>query len=250
MDENTAPDTTPNERIYSIGDHPAFIEDIEKDIKEGIVTNVKNYVEIRNLIYNLVLFILANSDDEKCKAYIREEFCPVFLVYLDEVEESDKSKLIRFFRDYCQAFDDVCITRRIHNRTLFESRYNRFRQYALVTILGSKNISALPKPKNKETAAYTIKEIALKLAYEYATVNEANMNSLAESYEHTSGRKLYLEFNRVNTPRKRISDPDQTRLVLKNKIKRFEKVIEILDDEFKAKAIDEVKILKIHLSKY
>jgi hypothetical protein len=38
-------------------------------------------------------------------------------------------------------------------------------------------------------------------------------------------------------------------LQLQNKIKRFEKVIDLLDDEFKQRAIDEVKILKSHLPK-
>jgi hypothetical protein len=250
MDDKTVPVNTANETNNSFGNNPSFIIDTEKDVKEGIVTNVRNYVEVRNLIYNLVLYILANPADEKCKAYIREEFSPVFTLYLDEIKESDKSKLISFFRDYNQAFEDVCTTRPILNRTVFESRYNRFRQYALATILDPKNSSDFPKPKYKGTASLTIKEIALKLAYEYASVTEANMDFLAESFGHTSGRKLYLEFNRVNTPSKRISDPDQTRLVLENKIKRVKKVIEILADEFKAKASDEVKILEIHLSRY
>jgi hypothetical protein len=104
--------------------------------------------------------------------------------------------------------------------------------------------------KNPETEKLSVKQIALKLAYENRKVNKENANEIINEYGHTSGQKLILEFNQVCTSIKRTTDPDKTKKVLENKIKLFKTVAEIVDSEREAKVMDEVRILESHLLKY
>lgn len=104
--------------------------------------------------------------------------------------------------------------------------------------------------EKKSSSDFTIKKIALLLAYSEVSVTKENANEIIKTYDKISGAKLYQEYNKLNTNSKRITDPDQTLRILKNKIQLFEEVFKILDDKFKEKAGDELKILISHLSKY
>jgi len=104
--------------------------------------------------------------------------------------------------------------------------------------------------EEKSSSDFTIKKIALLLAYSEVSVTKENANEIIKTYDKISGAKLYQEYNKLNTNSKRITDPDQTLRILKNKIQLFEEVFKILDDKFKEKAGDELKILISHLSKY
>lgn len=233
--------------MNTFGKNPYFIKDIEDARKEGTLTDVKyikNYHEIRSLIINLVLYIFANPEDEKCKIYTREEFCPSFIVYIDEINEADKSKAISFLRDSNQAFEDVCITRSTPDRTLFESRYNRFRQYALATILGPKYLNPAPKSNlmTKEKKL-SMSQIALKLVYEGAYLSREKANEIIIEYGHNSGPALYNKFIQYSQRAFRI-DGNVSIKILKNKIKLIDSVIEILPEDMRSLAIDEVKNLR------
>lgn len=77
---------------------------------------------------------------------------------------------------------------------------------------------------------------ALKMYYEGKIVTKK---------EH--GTSLYNKFIHYSSRQNRIANPDGTDLVLTNKIKLFKQVIEMLEDKYKAKAQDEVKILESYL---
>lgn len=96
----------------------------------------------------------------------------------------------------------------------------------------------------------SIKQIALKLAYEGTKVSKENANQIIREFGHNSGQKLIIEFNKVYNSRNRITDPDETKRILQNKINLFESVAEILSPQFRSKADDEIKILKSYLSNY
>ncbi|WKL47627.1 hypothetical protein Q1W71_22060 [Flavobacterium pectinovorum] len=96
----------------------------------------------------------------------------------------------------------------------------------------------------------SIKQIALKLAYEGVKVSKENANEIIRKFGHNSGQKLIIEFNKVYNSRNRITDPDETKRILQNKINLFESVAEILSPQFRSKAEDEIKILKSYLSNY
>ncbi|WP_339919524.1 hypothetical protein [uncultured Flavobacterium sp.] len=88
--------------------------------------------------------------------------------------------------------------------------------------------------------------IALKYVYENKCINISNHNEIANKYRHNSGKKLlqYYTFYYDRNNRKAKPHPSYTRLTLNNKIKKFEKVIALLSNESKSKAIDELKILQ------
>jgi archaellum component FlaC len=106
------------------------------------------------------------------------------------------------------------------------------------------------EPEAPQQTEYTIRQIALKLAYEDVSVTKENAEEIIKRFGHSSGQKLYQEFNRVWNSKKRIADPDKSLKILQNKIKLFESVAEILSTELKPKAEDEIKILYSYVSKY
>jgi hypothetical protein len=107
----------------------------------------------------------------------------------------------------------------------------------------------LPKvPEFKaQTKKLTIDKIALKLVYEGASLPREKANIIITDYGHTSGEKLFQRFTFYSNESNRRANPSGTIKVLKNKIKLFESVIELLPNEKRSKAIDEVKYLKVFL---
>ena len=98
----------------------------------------------------------------------------------------------------------------------------------------------------------SINQIALKLVYSNSTVNKENADSTIKEYGHNSGHKLYQAFNFYYKKANRIGHDveSETKKILDNKIKLLESVIELVQDDFKQKAIDECKTLRSHLFKY
>jgi hypothetical protein len=82
----------------------------------------------------------------------------------------------------------------------------------------------------------TVKQLALKLAWE---------NKIVTRKEH--GNDLYNKVTFWKNRQNRIANPDGTDLVLQNKIKLFNSVIPLLDNELKPTAIDEVRILESYV---
>lgn len=91
----------------------------------------------------------------------------------------------------------------------------------------------------------TIRQIALKLVYEEAYVTRNSANDLIKEYGHKSGDSLYNHYTEYFNRNDRKAKPNPySKRKLKNKIKLFESVIEVLSIEYKQKAIDELNILK------
>jgi hypothetical protein len=101
-----------------------------------------------------------------------------------------------------------------------------------------------------ETEKLSVKQIALKLAYEEVDITKENANGIIQKYGYTSGHNLYQEYNKVWSSKKRITDPNETLKVLLNKIDLFESVAEIVSPELKEKVEDEIKLLKSYIIKY
>ena len=100
----------------------------------------------------------------------------------------------------------------------------------------------------------SLKQVALKYAWEEKTITKENRDDIAKMYGHNSGNKLHQNYSNVMKKTSRIADPDGTTKLLQNKIVLFESVIEILSEEYKKNAIEELKILqtileKVHLKK-
>lgn len=102
-----------------------------------------------------------------------------------------------------------------------------------------------PKQKNQ---TLTIDEIALLHAYSEKPVTEENAKEIVRKYGHTSSLKLLNQYNRYSAPINRKGVPKSpTPLKIRNKIKKIEKVIQLLPKDKRAKALDEVEILKTTL---
>lgn len=100
------------------------------------------------------------------------------------------------------------------------------------------------KIKKVEKNKLTISQIALKLCYEGVIVTRNNCNELIKPYGHKSGEKLYNEFTLFSSVTNRKGNPDPpTKKKFQNKIKLFESVIELLDEDKKKRANDELTII-------
>lgn len=104
---------------------------------------------------------------------------------------------------------------------------------------------ALPEPK------LSIKHIALKLAYENVKVTKRNANEKIKEYGHSSGEKLYQQYNQFRTSGNRIdAETLGTKKKIENRIKLIKEVSEFLASNLKDKAKNEVKILESQLLKF
>jgi len=74
------------------------------------------------------------------------------------------------------------------------------------------------------------------------------MDEIARQSGYNSGDALYNHYCKLVTKSDRIADPESL-MKLKNKIKLFGKVIEVLPESNKQKALDELKILQDILEK-
>lgn len=106
------------------------------------------------------------------------------------------------------------------------------------------------KSATKAPLSYT--EVALIYAYKGIPVTRENGQELAMKYgfhAKTSGEKLYQLFNSCYKTSLRTRSLE-TRKRTKNKIKRIEKILSYLKEHEKAKASDEIQILKNKVEDY
>lgn len=103
-----------------------------------------------------------------------------------------------------------------------------------------KESRTVPAFKTKNSRNLSNDQRALIMVYEG--------NTVVTREEH--GNDLYNKITKWAKSKTRTADPDTTKLVLENKIERFESIIPFLMEENKQKAIDEIKTLKLHLLKY
>jgi hypothetical protein len=97
-----------------------------------------------------------------------------------------------------------------------------------------------PAFKTKNSKNLSIDKLALIMVYEG--------NTLVTRDKH--GDDLYNKVTKWAKSKTRTADPDTTKLVLENKIGKFESIIPFLMEDNRQKAIDEIKTLKLHLLKY
>lgn len=111
--------------------------------------------------------------------------------------------------------------------------------------LQSQQFEALPQPK------LSIKHIALKLAYENVSVTKKNANEIIKEYGHSSGEKLYQQYNQFRTIGNRIdTETLGTKKKIENRIKLIKEVSEFLASNLKDKAKQEVITLELQLLKF
>lgn len=103
-----------------------------------------------------------------------------------------------------------------------------------------KESGTVPAFKTKNSREFSTDQQALIMVYEG--------NTIVTREKH--GDDLYNKFTKWAKSQTRTADPDTTKLVLENKIRKFENIIPFLMEENKQKALDEIKILKSHLLKY
>lgn len=108
-----------------------------------------------------------------------------------------------------------------------------------------------PKNNKVDSKSLTINQIALKLFYESKIVTRENCSNIIKEFGHTSGDKLYNRFTYYSSNANRKGNPHPlTVKKFSNKIQLFKSVIEILEDPYKQKALDELKILNISYSNH
>jgi hypothetical protein len=91
----------------------------------------------------------------------------------------------------------------------------------------------------------SIQEFGLKLAFEERQVTIENCDKIVQEIGLKSGGKLYQWYNKYTSRTNRKGKPNPYTLTkLNNKIKTFERVLDFLDEDYKAKAIDELNILQ------
>lgn len=97
-----------------------------------------------------------------------------------------------------------------------------------------------PASKTKNSRTLSTDQRALIMVYEG--------NTMVTRDKH--GDDLYNKVTKWAKSKTRTADPDTTKLVLENKIVKFESIIPFLMEDNRQKAIDEIKTLKLHLLKY
>lgn len=95
----------------------------------------------------------------------------------------------------------------------------------------------------------SINQIALKCFYEGKIITRENAKEQLINTGYKSGDKLYNVFSKWSNTTDRKADPE-SKVKLNNKIELFKSVIELLPEEKKRMANDDLKILSSFISKY
>lgn len=90
----------------------------------------------------------------------------------------------------------------------------------------------------------TLPQIALKFAWEGKNISKQNSLEIAKNHGYESGSKLLQIYSKFMKKSERIADPDRSVTIMKNKIKLFESVIEMLSQAYKSNALEELNILR------
>ena len=90
----------------------------------------------------------------------------------------------------------------------------------------------------------SLQQIALLYVWEGKLITKENSDQLAREFGYKSGAKLYQKYTRWSKRTNRVADPDGSTAEIKHKIELFESVIELLPMACKAKAREELQILK------
>jgi hypothetical protein len=102
-----------------------------------------------------------------------------------------------------------------------------------------------PQQTETQKPKLRINQIALKYVYEGFQITRKNCNEIAKQYGHNSGEKLFQKFTYYSSTANRKGKPTLcTPKKIENKIRLFESVIELLPNDKRNRANDEVLILR------
>lgn len=90
----------------------------------------------------------------------------------------------------------------------------------------------------------SLQQIALQYAWEQKLITRQNKDEIAAHYGYKAGNKLYENYCKWSRRANRIADPDGSLKQLENKILLFNSVVQILLDNIKPGALEEIKILQ------
>jgi hypothetical protein len=170
------------------------------------------------------------EQEDHYKKYLPEnrknDICIQFVAYCNFPDATPKG--------YILTDSEKELAKRVYET--YSHNYNKLNE--VIEKLDKRFSTGEPKAKPE----FTMKEIALRYVYEEKAITKENSNEIAKSFGHNSGHKLYLDFNFYSDKTNRKAKPE-TKKTMENKIELFEKVIEVLPDKYKQKAIDELKIL-------
>lgn len=217
-------------------------------LKEYLIRNQKNaeketfitQQEFYKRCYNIITILESKIDNDFFKrqnelymiADLRESENKPFEKFIVEAEELPK-----------KSFSLNLLT--LTNGRLIGRLYFNDIQY-IKNILNEINLKT---DEISQENKIPIHQIALKYYYEGIFINRENANKYLEGTGHTSGDKLYNEYIKWSDKQNRKADPE-SKTKLKNKILLFETVIDLLPEIKKAKAIDELKIIRSYMAKY
>lgn len=158
------------------------------------------------------------------------------------VKQEFENKIID---ELCESHFDAVFYDVVINRMLTDD------YYTLASIVGKIDFLKFLNTKKTIIRQPTIEKIALKLVYEGKFVTRQNAKEFLVGTTHKSGDALYNCFMEWSDNGYRKADPDgKDSLLLKNKIKKFEEVSEMLSEDKRAKIKDEIVILQSFLKRY
>lgn len=121
-------------------------------------------------------------------------------------------------------------------------------KYPQFKTIGQCEHNTLPQQAETKTDKLKVHQIALIHVYEGLQITRENAGEIAAKYGYTaknSGEGLFQDYTYYCSMANRKGKPTHcSPKILKNKIIRFESVVDHLSDNNKQRAIDEIKILK------
>ena len=162
-----------------------------------------------------------------------------------------EDNVLRIKRYKTGAFTDIEVVQNIelikHLDNEISKAYDELKNKAIPKVIQSQKITI--KPPKLIGNKLSINQIALKCFYEGKIITRENAKEQLNNTEYKSGDKLYNVFSKWSNTTDRKADPE-SKVKLNNKIQLFESVIELLPEEKKSMANDDLKILTSFISKY
>lgn len=223
--------------IYYTEPKTTFQYDLEKHIQELDEVFGNAIAEIRkHLIRQFKKYqqpginSFFEEQEDHYKKYLPEnrknDICIQFVAYCNFPDATPKG--------YILNDSEKELAKRVYET--YSHNYNKLNE--VIEKLDKRFLTGEPKAKPE----FTMKEIALRYVYEEKAITKENSNEIAKSFGQNSGHSLYQKFNFYSDNTNRKAKPE-TKKTMETKIELFEKVIEVLPDKYKQKAIDELKIL-------
>lgn len=171
-----------------------------------------------------------------------EAFCRHHEVISDDLEDIKMASLFRSQRDFKNNYNvDDYRAEILEQVEIYIKGLPKTKTINQIPDLPEPGQASQVNQVNKLTQT----QIALKSVYEGLTITRENASEIAIKYGQQSGQRLYQKFCYYQSLTNRKAKPDPpNKKKFQNKINLFESVIELLENPYKQRAIDELKILK------